>query len=250
MSSESTQRFRTLKPEKIIDTQRKLRDRINKRFPDSGLTGVATELLTVAEEAAKTAESIRRPNIPLRVGVALLLVGVIGVFVAMGRSVRVQADLGEAVTLVQFLEAAMGTLVFAGLAALFLWTLEERLKRRRALKAIHELRAIAHVVDMHQLTKEPEGLLRRRPVVSAADENQTTKTLFELNRYLNYCSELLAIISKVAAVYVQKFPDGPTVSAVDQVETLCTGLARKIWQKLIVLDKVLDEQRGATVVPG
>ena len=29
--------------------------------------------------------------------------------------------------------------------------------RKRALAAIHELRAMAHIVDMHQLTKDPES---------------------------------------------------------------------------------------------
>ena len=28
----------------------------------------------------------------------------------------------------------------------------------RALKAIHELRSIAHIIDMHQLTKDPERI--------------------------------------------------------------------------------------------
>jgi hypothetical protein len=40
-------------------------------------------------------------------------------------------------------------------------TIETRVKRRRALRAIHELRSIAHVIDMHQLTKDPEWVLAR-----------------------------------------------------------------------------------------
>ena len=48
-----------------------------------------------------------------------------------------------------------------GAAVLFLVTLEVRLRRQRALAAIHELRSLAHVVDMHQLTKHPEGLVRK-----------------------------------------------------------------------------------------
>ena len=42
--------------------------------------------------------------------------------------------------------------------AIFLVTLEVRLKRRRALAAIHELRAMAHIIDMHQLTKDPDRI--------------------------------------------------------------------------------------------
>ena len=43
---------------------------------------------------------------------------------------------------------------------LFLFSLEGRLKRRTALRMLHRLRSIAHVVDMHQLTKDPENVLR------------------------------------------------------------------------------------------
>ena len=49
--------------------------------------------------------------------------------------------------------------MLVGAGVFFLMTLETRVKRRRALEAIRELRAIAHIVDMHQLTKDPEWIL-------------------------------------------------------------------------------------------
>lgn len=246
-----TSHYRTLRPDKIIETQRRLQERIAKRFPNSGLKEVAGEVLTVAEEAAVRAEKIRRPNIPLRVGVALLLLGGAALVTVIVRSVRLRRDLWEVMDLVQFTEAALGAIVFLGAAVLFLVTMELRLKRSRALAALHELRALAHVVDMHQLAKDPEGLARRGPVVSEAT-GQTTTTLFELNRYLTYCHELLAVVSKIAAVYVQDFPDSSTVAAVDQIETLCAGLSQKIWQKLMVLEEIIDEpgQHAATATDG
>jgi hypothetical protein len=57
---------------------------------------------------------------------------------------------------------------------------------------------------------------------------------------------LLSIISKVAALYVQDFPDGPTVSAADQVEGLCSGLSQRIWQKVMVLDQIVGQASAAT----
>ena len=61
-------------------------------------------------------------------------------------------------------------------------------------------------------------------------------TQFELGRYLDYCSELLSLISKIAALYVQRFDDEVLLGAVDEVESLTSGLSRKIWQKIIILD--------------
>jgi hypothetical protein len=234
-------RYRTLRPDKIIETQQRLRQRIAKRFPSSGLSEVAGEVLIVAEEAAVRAERIRRPNIPLRIAVAMVLLGAAALVAVVVRSVRLRHDLWEVMELVQFIEAGLGATVFIGAAVLFLLTMELRLKRSRALAALHELRALAHVVDMHQLAKDPEGLARRGPAVTSEATGQTTTTLFELNRYLNYCHELLAVVSKIAAVYVQDFPDASTVAAVDQIETLCAELSQKIWQKLMVLEEIIDE---------
>ena len=62
-------------------------------------------------------------------------------------------------------------------------------------------------------------------------------TDFELSRYLNYCSEMLSLIGKVAALYVQRFDDPVALSAVNEMEDLTTGLSRKIWQKIMILNQ-------------
>jgi hypothetical protein len=59
-----------------------------------------------------------------------------------------------------------------------------------------------------------------------------------MGRYLHYCTELLAIISKIGQLYVQDFPDATAVTSVDHFESLATGLSSKIWQKLMVLDRI------------
>ena len=144
--------------------------------------------------------------------------------------------------LFQLVEAALRACFFIGATILFLVSLEIRLKRRRALGALHELRAIAHVVDMHQVAKTPEGIVGGS-AAGADASNRTVHTPEELRHYLNYCNELLAIISKVAALYVQDFPDAPTVAAADQVENLCSGLSQRIWQKITVLDQLVGQQQ-------
>ena len=63
-------------------------------------------------------------------------------------------------------------------------------------------------------------------------------TSFELNRYLDYCSEGLALISKIAALYVQGFEDPVLLDAVDDVEDLTAGFSRKIWQKISILENL------------
>ncbi len=61
----------------------------------------------------------------------------------------------------------------------------------------------------------------------------------ELGRYLDYCSEMLALTGKLAALYVRNFNDVVALAAVTEVETLTTGLSRKIWQKMMIVHQVI-----------
>src|SRR5207244_1248553 len=59
------------------------------------------------------------------------------------------------------LESGIVDVVYASIAVYFLMSLPNRLTRRRLLALMHRLRSLAHVVDMHQLTKDPERLQER-----------------------------------------------------------------------------------------
>jgi hypothetical protein len=134
---------------------------------------------------------------------------------------------------IQVLEAGINDVILIGAALFFLLTLEKRIKRSRALKDLHELRSLAHVVDMHQLTKDPDRIFKQRRATSSSPQH--TLSAYDLGRYLDYCSELLAIIGKLAALYVQNLDDSVVLASVDEIESLTNGLSRKIWQKVMIL---------------
>jgi hypothetical protein len=117
----------------------------------------------------------------------------------------------------------------------FLLTLESRIKRRRALGSLHQLRSVVHIVDMHQLTKDPERLMSPQPDTTSSPERSMSAP--ELGRYLDYCSEMLSLTSKIAASFVQSFNDPIVLSTVNEIETLATGLSGKIWQKITLLER-------------
>lgn len=96
--------------------------------------------------------------------------------------------------------------------------LETRLKRRTALRMLHRLRSIAHIVDRHQLTKDPE--LALHPVEATASSPSRPLSRTQLPRYLDYCSELLALTSKLAALHAQNLNDAVVLSAVNDIEAL------------------------------
>ena len=115
-----------------------------------------------------------------------------------------------------------------GVAVLSLATGENRIKRHRSLKALRELRSIAHVVDKHQLTKDPKNLLAG----SEGEEVLETMSQGDLAHYLDYCSEVLSLNSKLAALYLERFDDHVVMGAVNEIEQLGSGLSRKIWQTI------------------
>lgn len=228
--------YRELDATLIIATADRLTRRIDERFPDSGLGRVSQELLAVARESEARAARLRRPNWPLRALAAGALVFLLAVIVAGGFAIRVRSDVGGWFDFVQGVEAAINDIVLVGLGVFFLFTIETRLKRRTALRALHQLRSIAHIVDMHQLTKDPDVVLT--PEMATASSPERRMTRFQLARYLDYCSELLALTSKVAALYAQCLDDPVVLDAVSGVQGLTYGLSGKIWQKIMILDTI------------
>lgn len=235
-------RFSELKPAAIIGTLEMLRMRIDERFPDAGLGRVASEMSGVAAGIEQLAEQLSRPIWAIRILMVLaigLLIGLAAwVFVFTIRNIPA-GESGLMETL-QGLESAINELIFLALGIFFLATVENRIKRKAALNSLHRLRSIAHVVDMHQLTKDPASL---SDAPKTASSPERTMTPYLLTRYLDYCSELLAINSKLAALHVQGFQDSEVQKTVDEVETLSHNLSSKIWQKIMMLDTVLKKKK-------
>jgi hypothetical protein len=234
--------YRSLDSEKIVETIGTLCRRIDERFPDSGLGRVCRELLTVAGESQKRSAWIAKPQRVLRVLTWLLVAGLAAVLAAVLANSALPRGGFDLIVLVQVSEAGLNITILLGAAVLFLATAEVRIKRGRALKAIHELRALAHVIDMHQLTKDPDQLLAGMAGTPSSPKRNLSAS--ELIRYLDYCSEMLSLIGKLAALYVQKFDDPVALAAVNDVEQLTTGLSRKIWQKIMILNSAMSEASG------
>ncbi|MCU0346071.1 MAG: hypothetical protein MUC59_03950 [Saprospiraceae bacterium] len=235
-------KFSELNPVSIISTLDKLRMRIDERFPGSGLGRVAAEMGEVAAEIVLLAEQLPRPIWPIRI-VTFVAIGLLVGLTAWVCVLTVRyIPAGESglMEILQGAESAINELIFLGLAILFLATVENRIKRKAALSSLHRLRSIAHVVDMHQLTKDPASLLADFKKTASSPER--TMSPNQLTRYLDYCSELLAINSKLAALHVQSFQDSEVQKTVDEVENLSHELSSKIWQKIMMLDVVIKKK--------
>lgn len=223
-----------LNPDHVVKTVEILHRRIEERFPGSKLSAVCGGLVDVARQSKDRAEWIQRPNLFLQA--FGLLVG--GVLLFAAYQIAITARMPEAqldaLQLAQLVESAINDLLFLFAIGFFCFTFEVRLKRRKALRAIHELRMMAHLIDMHQLTKDPDRVLRRGPGTPSSPDIGIA-SVFELSRYLDYCSEMLSLTAKLAALYIKNYDDAVVLAAVNEVEQLSSGISNKVWQKLMIL---------------
>jgi hypothetical protein len=226
--------YRSLDPEKILATATALEARVSSRFSGAGLHGVAREIVALTRDTARAANALEGPIWWLRILTAAIFLGGTGLFLSVGTFISFSSLSKDAVGSVQSIEAAINTSVLAALGLTALVRLEARIKRRRVTKNLHGLRSIIHVIDMHQLTKDPAALSAGYRATSASPSR--TFDAPELARYLDYCSEMLAVTGKLAALYAQSVNDDGVAEAVNDIENLGSNLSRKIWQKIMLIE--------------
>ncbi len=232
-----------LDAQKILKTALSVHDRVGERFPESGLHKISGDLISLTRKCISEAHVIPKPMWSLRSLIIFLVALLVSSLVYIFSGINFNQQVGYS-DFLQAMDAAMSSLVMIGATILFLVNLEKKYKTRKILESIHSLRALAHVIDMHQLTKDPYLFL--------FDEHKATNSspkrkfsLFELSRYFDYCSEMLSLISKVAALYPQYIDDRTVLNTVDDVESLTDGFSRKIWQKINLVNSLQQKRSKA-----
>lgn len=229
--------YERLEADAVLATAQRLQGRIQARFPDRNLSRVAEQLVTVAtdlDQAVARTLPVRVVRVAGLVLIAALLVLAVISVVAVG--VEMLGNGSDAVNWMSTVSTMISNLVYVGVAVLFLWVLPAQLERQRILGELHRLRSLAHVIDMHQLTKDPERFADAyRPTSHSV---QVGLSAIDMATYLDYCSELLSLVAKTAAVYAERTTDPAVLATISDIENLTNGMARKIWQKLGLLPGV------------
>jgi hypothetical protein len=207
---------------------------VERRFADRGLCNVAQKVREAAAHAPEVCLHILKPNLVIRGGVLFLALSI--VVLLLFQLSRLEFGAADGWAVLEGIEAAIGTAVYTGVAIFFLVSIELRRRRQRALEALQELRALAHVLDMHQTNKDPERFIFADE--AAFDNDNAALTPFLLERYLDYTADLLSMIGKLAAWYAQQINDAEVLAAVNEIEQLTVNLSTKIWQKIQVVNQV------------
>jgi hypothetical protein len=222
----------------VGDTVAQLERRIDARFGERGLTKAARDLgylvLRVQDEAGQSRDRLRRSTFLAR-SASITIVAATVIALAFSLRSAIIEGLAHTADWVPLVESVVNDLVFAAIAVVFLWAFPERLERRSLLRLLHRLRSLAHVIDMHQLSKDPEQV---SPTYTATPQSVLHGLDGEqLHHYLSYCSEMLSLTAKTAALCAEHSADGVVLETVSTIETLTTELSNKIWQKISLLPR-------------
>ena len=221
----------------VLETVQRLEVRIAARFPERGLRRVADELAdlvaVVQLSAADLNGRVRRARIASRVLVLVIVIGTAAALALGARDVISDSAPETSLEWLPLIESAVNDLIFAGLAIFFLYSLPERMQRGDVLSLLHRLRSLAHIIDMHQLTKDPERLRPGFTPTAASVDPDLTRDQMEY--YLNYCSEMLSLVAKAAALCAEESRDAVVLDTGSTVESLTSELSREIWQKISLL---------------
>jgi hypothetical protein len=228
--------YRAIDGMAVVKTLESLHARIQSRFPAGNLQFVCLELTNLANDTMSRASSLLKPNLYIRIGVGFVLLtgalaGTFGV-----THIQFEAEKLAGTAIVSTLESMVNLLLLVGATVFSLLTIEARVKQGTALKALHELRSMIHVIDMHQLTKDPSMIGETPSGIGPSHDLDR----FQLVRYLDYCSEMLSLTAKLAALYAQDINDVGVVDAASDIEQLATNLSQKVWQKISILQNSIN----------
>ena len=58
-----------------------------------------------------------------------------------------------------------------------------------------------------------------------------------MTQYLDYCTEMLSLVGKTAALFAEDTTDADVLDAVEGIEALTSDMARKVWQKIAIIQE-------------
>lgn len=211
-----------LDPARMVETAESLAREIGERLPGSSLAGLAAELASLAHATDERTKQARAPIHALRAASAAAI-GV-GSLTLLLVALRVHArwEFATITELFVAVQAGINLSVLLAGAAWFLGSFEARIKRRRTLESIAELREFVHVVDLTQLYFTPD-LYGPEPSVGKLRLDHT---------YLLFCTRMLGLLANLAALRSRGVAVDSIIRAAFEVELLANTITAKLQSKV------------------
>jgi len=213
-----------LNPARIVETAENLAQRIGQRLPGRSLAGLAVELARIARQTDERASEARRPILAIRFASATaILASLIGLWYLV-HHIHARWEFGTIAEVFEATDAGFNLMVLLAGALWFFITLEARIKRRKALASIEELREFIHVIDLTQLYYTPE-------LYDSDTANSPAQMVLDYT-YLLFCTQMLGVISNLAALYSRGGAGDSILRAASEVDVLATAVTTKLMSKV------------------
>jgi len=220
-------------PARIIETAENLARQVSDRLPGSSLAELAVELARIAHVTDERASQARTPIHAIRAGSFLAIGAGIVLVSFLLMHIHARWEFGTITELFEATDAGFNLLALLAGAIWFLVKLEARIKRKRALESVEELREFIHVIDVTQLYYTPDLYNRE-----AASSHSSLKLD---HHYLLFCTQMLAVIGNLAPLYTRGAAGDSILRAVSDVEMLANAITAKLQSKA-------ESVRAATIV--
>lgn len=227
-----------LDPDRIVETCRRLSQRVHERFPGRSLDRHVGAFADHAERVVAAGVKPLQPPVWLRIAG---WVGGFGAILLLAVPFWLAKRLEPPERLTDSLQAIDSAItIFAGTVAGYftMRSITQAYSRKRALRGLQELRSFAHVADMLQTNKSPARLLF--PTAATASSPLLEEDPVLVSRYLGYCAEFYALVAKVAVLYGDWVQDATVLSTVDDIEVLCSDFENRVALKILQLDRLVS----------
>jgi hypothetical protein len=212
-----------LDPARIIETAEDLARRVGEKLPGSRLSAFAVALVQIARQTDGRAREARRPILAIRLASALATAAsLLGLWYLASR-IHTRWEFGTITEVFEAADAGFNLVVILAGALWFLITLEARIKRRKALESIEELREFIHVIDVTQLYYTPD--------LYAPHSADSLSPLDLDYTYLLFCTQMLGVIGNLAPLYTRGAAGDSIMRAAAEVEIFANATAAKLLSK-------------------
>ena len=191
------------------------------------------ELLSIAQTTENRIKEATRPIYSIRVFSTLAIgASFVGLWLIL-KHINTRWEFGTITEIFESADACFNLVVLLAGLLWFLFTLEARIKRKRVLGYISELREFAHLIDVTQLYYTPD--------LYESDPDSNRSSLKLDYTYLFLCTQMLAVISNLAPLYTKSASSDSIWRAASDVETLSNDIATKLVFKTDVVRMISNE---------
>lgn len=213
-----------LDPARIVETAQNLAQEVGERLPGTTLAGLAAELLSIAHSTEERATQASKPIHSLRIASAAAI-GIASLsLLLVAFHIHARWEFATITEVFESMSAGVNLVALLAGAIWFLASFEARIKRRRALQSVEELREFIHVIDVTQLYFTP--------ILFKTDDDQSLNSQKLDHTYLLYCTQMLALIANLAALYSRDAAGDSIMRAVFEVELLANTITSKLQSKV------------------